>query len=196
MVHSVNLFRFSQIVVYLSFLSFQFGLSQTFNLNNETSFMEIHGTSSLHDWHVDAQEQSGYVRLVNEEEVSIKALSFSVIAESLKSGKSGMDKNTYKALNTKEYNTIVFELERVKNAKKIATDKYLVSAIGDMTIAGVTKSVSLDFNLHLKGRAILIDGETTMLMTDYGISPPKALLGTIKTGDEIKIIYKTIFNRE
>ena len=34
-----------------------------------------------------------------------------------------------------------------------------------------------------------------MKMTDYGIEPPKALLGTIKTGDDIKIIFKTVFQK-
>jgi hypothetical protein len=32
-----------------------------------------------------------------------------------------------------------------------------------------------------------------MLMTDFGIDPPKALLGTIKTGDEIEVKFKSIF---
>ena len=44
-----------------------------------------------------------------------------------------------------------------------------------------------------KYAGIVIEGEKSILMTDYGIKPPKALLGTIKTGNKINIIFKIDF---
>lgn len=168
--------------------------AQTYTLNNDSSFLEVHGTSSLHDWHVAAENQMGELEVSTADGLTISKLNFSVESESLKSGKSGMDKNTYKALESGSYNTIDFNMSSVDKVIKIADNSYDVSVTGNLTIAGVTKSKPLELKIKINGNTILIDGEKTMLMTDFGIDPPKALFGTIKTGDEIKIIFKTVFN--
>lgn len=175
-------------------LCFQTASAQTYTLNNDTSFLEVHGTSSLHDWHVDAEKQMGKLEVSKADGFTISSLNFSVESESLKSGKSGMDKNAYKALKSDDYKTIDFKLSSIETMNKITDNSYKVSALGNMTIAGATKLVPIELNIKLDGNNVLIDGEKTMLMTDFGIDPPRALLGTIKTGDEIKIIFKTAFN--
>jgi hypothetical protein len=40
---------------------------------------------------------------------------------------------------------------------------------------------------------LAFEGSQTIKMTDYGITPPTALFGTLKTGDEITITFKTNF---
>jgi hypothetical protein len=168
--------------------------AQSYELNNDTSFLEVHGTSSLHDWHVDAQKQMGAAEISSLPEMNIDALSFSVVSESLKSGKSGMDKNTYKALKTDSYKTIDFELTKVEEIQKTGENLFKVSAQGKMTITGVTKTVPIVFTIKSQEGVLLVDGEKTMKMTDFGIDPPTALFGTIKTGDEIKVIFKAVYN--
>ena len=37
-------------------------------------------------------------------------------------------------------------------------------------------------------------GVQTIKMTDYGVTPPVALFGTLTTGDEITINFKTNFS--
>ena len=180
-------------ILFSSLFTVQSVTAQTYSLNNNTSFLEVHGTSSLHDWHVDAEEQSGKIVITNTEDIEIKSLSFSVKAESLKSGKSSMDNNTYKALNTDDYKTIDFKLNSVKQVEKVIENSFKVSVLGNMTISGVTKTISLELTLKLDGTKVLIEGEKSILMTDYGIDPPKALLGTIKTGNKINIIFKSVF---
>lgn len=180
-------------ILFSSSFAVQSVTAQTYSLNNNTSFLEVHGTSSLHDWHVDAEEQSGKIEITNTEDLEIKSLSFSVKAESLKSGKSSMDNNTYKALNTDDYKTIDFKLNSVKQVEKVKENSFKVSVLGNMTISGVTKTITLELTIKLDGTKVLIEGEKSILMTDYGIDPPKALLGTIKTGNKINIIFKSVF---
>ncbi|MCA0132289.1 YceI family protein [Winogradskyella alexanderae] len=185
--------RLLRFIIYSILFSFQFLLSQTYNLNNDTSFLEVHGTSSLHDWHVDAQSQYGDANISFENVLEIKTLNFSVISESLKSGKSGMDKNTYKALKTDSYNKIDFNLKSVEATKRINENHYKIYALGDLTICGVTKSVPIEFSMRVEDNQLLIEGEKPLLMTDYGIEPPKALFGTIKTGNEINVVFKAVY---
>lgn len=169
--------------------------SQEFNLNNETSQLIVSGTSSLHDWHVDAEQQKGKIVLELSKQLKIEKLTLEVTSRSLKSGKGSMDKNTYKALKTDEFKSITFKLTDVKEATALENDNYKIKASGNLTVAGVTKNISLDFNLHVTSNKVTLKGEKTFKMTDYGIDPPKALLGTITTGDEIIIKFNTVLNK-
>lgn len=192
---SRNFARLSKIL----FLSIIFFVSkmeaQEFTLNNEASQLIVYGTSNLHDWDVKAEKQSGKLVIGQTDKLTISALKVVVIAESLKSGKGGMDKNTYKALNTDKYKTISFELKDVKSISESGNGTYNISSTGDLTIAGVTKRIGLDFILELKPNQAILKGKTILKMTTYGVTPPKALLGTITTGDEITIEFNSILKR-
>ncbi|MDG4716270.1 YceI family protein [Winogradskyella marincola] len=186
-------------ILYLLFFvstlfSFQQLVSQNYTLS-KSSVLSVEGTSSLHDWELNAEEQSGNLNVSNSEEFTINKLDFSVKAESLKSGKSAMDKKTFKALNTDKHKKITFLMSSVSQLEKISESHFKATVKGKLTISGTTKSVSLSFNLKIDGDKIYLNGEKSLKMTDYGVEPPKALLGTIKTGDEIKIIFKSVFNK-
>lgn len=189
----LNAIFFIGIVSSLFFCQVSF--SQSYTLNKTASNLEVHGTSSLHDWIVDAEQQSGTIDISKAEDLKINKLSFSVIAESLKSGKSGMDKNTYKALNTKKHKSIDFNLSSIKNVKAVTDNHYMVTAVGDLKISGATKSISMDLDVKFTDSNVSIEGKKDLLMTDFGIDPPKALLGTIKTGNEISIVFKSVFQK-
>ena len=195
MKHSIKFPVFFLAVFISSLFSFQVALSQNYLLNNSSSVLEVNGTSSLHDWTLETEKQSGKVVLSNTETLEISIIDFSVEAESLKSGKSSMDKNTYKALKTDDHKTMDFSLSTVKQVKKISDNSFKVFTTGKMTIAGVTKTISLDMTVKLEGNKLLLEGEKSFKMTDFGVDPPTALLGTIKTGNEITIVFKTVFDK-
>ena len=184
-----------------SFLSFLFLLtfinqsySQEFNVNNDASEIKVYGTSSLHDWHVDAEQQKGQIVLDLSNQLKIEKLTLDVTAESLKSGKGSMDKNTYKALKTNEFKSITFKFTSLKEAKSLSNGNYKVTTSGDLTVAGVTKKITLEFNLNVASNKVTLKGEKTFNMSDYGIDPPKALFGTITTGDAVTIKFNTVLN--
>src|SRR5690606_1931261 len=175
-------------VMVMFFLMTYSAVSQEYVLNNSNSKLSVAGTSSLHDWEIVANDIKGSVTL-NQPEVTVKNLKIEVVSESLKSGKNGMDKNTYKALKTKEFKTIVFEFLEVKDFVKQTDGKYKVSVVGNLKVAGVTKKTTVNFIMTVKDNTVNLTGEKTFKMTDHKIDPPKALLGTITTGDEITIKF-------
>lgn len=182
---------FVLIMLISSFSLFTFG--QNYKLLNDVSFIEVSGTSTLHDWHVDGEEQSGFIKIEKGEKLTINELVFTVKAESLKSGKSSMDKNTYKALKTDKYKDITFTYVKSNSSVKKDDNRYINSVTGNITVSGVTKSFNLILEIIFDGDLLKINGKKDVLMTDFNIDPPKALLGTIKTGNEITITYKSVF---
>lgn len=182
-------------IVSLFFLT-TIAFSQQSNVILNESKLFVYGTSNVHDWHVEATKMEG----IGEFEITennlqkIKNLTFTVPSESLKSGKGGMDTNTYKALKTNTYKNIHFKLVHVTNITKNTDNTFLVETVGDLTICGVTKRINQVFNVKMIGNKIVLKGKQKLDMTLFGVEPPKALLGTIKTGKlvtiEFNITYK------
>lgn len=184
-------------ILWITFALVPFALSaQNYKLNSGEGEVMVTGTSTLHDWEEVAEQKSGSITLDNTGDLpKINTLKFTVEAESLKSGKGAMDKNTYKALETKKHKQIVFELKSVKSISPVtsATNKYKVVATGNLTIAGSTNTIDLPFNLTLNNGTVLLEGKKALKMTDFNVDPPKALLGTITTGDDIEVHYNTVW---
>ena len=111
----------------------------------------------------------------------------------MKSGKRGMDKNTYKALKTDTHKSIRYNLVDVVSIEKIDATTFKVQCNGELTIAGTTKTALIDFLLTTMDNTCSVTGSCSVKMTSFGVEPPKALLGTIKTGDEVTIKFNTSF---
>lgn len=179
------------LLTLVTFLSFSIQIfSQSYKVSNVSSDLKVYGTSSLHDWHVDAEDVKGSLQIeVSEEALSIKKLNVEIISESLKSGKKSMDKNTYKALETDKYSSIKFNYLSTKSITKVSDNTYSVEAYGNLTITGNTQKILLKFKLKTEDNKVSIVGEKSIKMTSYGVEPPTALLGTIKTGDDLTIKF-------
>ncbi|CAM3782229.1 YceI family protein [Flavobacterium cucumis] len=160
------------------------------------SNLKVLGTSNLHDWEINAKAMSGKASLAIEANdlKAIKNLDFSVEVEQLKSGKSGMDNNTFKALNSKTYKTINFKLVSVTKISEKSENNFTIETQGDLTISGVTKRINQTFAVKLVGKKAVFSGKTKIDMTVYGVKPPTALMGTIKTGKDVTVDYKVTYN--
>lgn len=162
--------------------------TQKYTINPQQSSLEIVGTSSIHDWEIKAKSFSGTAAISEENGLTIDQLGFDVKVAHLKSDYTAMDKNTRKALNAEKYPTIHYELLKVINSKNDGKN-YTLLTKGKLTIAGKTKEVEMTVKAVKESSKAKFSGKLTFDMTDFGVDPPTAVMGTIKTGNQITIKF-------
>ena len=179
----------------LVFFFTQLITAQTFTVEKTNSTIKVDGSSNVHDWTIISESFQGSLTasFENGKLVRLETLEFSVPAENLKSGKGGMDKNTYKALNTKTHKNIIYKLEKVKTLDCNAAGQCKISTSGYLTIAGTRKPVDVIFEAKVSADKIILTGSKEIKMTDYKVDPPTAMLGAITTGDAVTVSLKATF---
>ena len=157
----------------------------------------IDGTSNLHSWDEKVETVSGKGIINWSSDKSFTLQSFNIVMQvnSIKSDEgSTMNNKTYKALKSDQFPTITFSLTQPVVPITSNADPYSVVAKGNLTIAGVTKTVDIQLKISMPGKGTMqFEGAQTIKMTDYGVTPPVALFGALVTGGEITIRFKTDF---
>ena len=117
----------------------------------------------------------------------VDAFEVAVPAASLLSDKDGLNKNMHKALLADKHKDITFRLARIEAGASGA-----LKAIGTLSIAGKTCEMAFDVTTERQASAVKVTGKADLLMTDYGITPPKAMLGMLKTHPKVVITFEAL----
>ena len=154
--------------------------------------MTISGTSSLHDWESDATKMSGSATITMDAG-KIKGISWMQISIPVKAITSThgsiMDGKTHDALKADANPDIIFKLKSISTISA-GSQNYTISAKGTLSMAGQTREISLTVTAQTDSSgAITFKGTKALKMSDFGISPPTAMLGTLKTGDDITLDF-------
>ena len=183
--------RIFSVITLLLFVFVGAAQSQQLTINKNDSQLTVFGTSNIHDWEIIAESMSGSLTpiWVDNKLKSLEKLTFKIPVESLKSGKSGMDKNTYVALKSDKYPNIKFNLQ---STKITGND---ITVTGTLEIAGTKKTVTFPVKYSVSGGNIVISGSYKMKMTDYKVEPPTALFGSITTGNDLTIKFNIQFKK-
>lgn len=187
-------FRIFSALLILAAIAIPVSGQQSVRLLPDQSEINIKGTSNLHDWEENVENFKVNLNLkFQENEVkSIDHVHVTMQSGSIVSENNIMTNKTHDALNVKKYPEIEFKLVSVD---QLASDegKFSGTLVGDITIAGVTKRISLGFSGLHSGNKITIKGSKELKMNDFKIQPPTALMGTLKTGQEITISFSLNF---
>ncbi|MAL60309.1 MAG: hypothetical protein CMC14_09690 [Flavobacteriaceae bacterium] len=161
-----------------------------YKVDSGNSNFTIKGTSSLHDWEMVSESFSGSLELnTTPQTLAIQSIKVFVDVKTLKSGKRIMDNKCYDALKYEEHPTIKYQFEKLSALSESGSGTYKAILHGTLSIAGVSKKVSIHVNISQTNKTLIIKGELPLKMTDFGVEPPTALLGTLKTGDPITIDF-------
>ena len=189
---------YSNLIMLATVLLFSLGVqAQSYKLNNKASNIVIEGTSNIHDWEIAVGEMSGEIRAVfeNGKLIKLESLNITIPGKSLKSGKGGMDKNTYKALDTDKNPNITYKLETVEKIDYTSDKKCLITTLGKLNISGSSKPVKIVFEAKVSEGKMEFTGNKDLNMNDFGVEPPTAMFGTITTGEKVNVKFQTVFNK-
>ena len=168
----------------------------TASLTLSSARVSIEGTSNIHGYtasstalaiaalDVDAADEDVLGRAL--EPNAIRAFEVVIPTTSLTSPRDGVDKNMHKALKATEHPDIRFRLRSLDAAAGTAT--------GQLAIAGVEKDVILNVQVKRQAAGLAVTGTTSLMMTDYGVTPPKAMLGMLKTNPKVTITFELVLS--
>ena len=166
----------------------------------DSARVTIAGTSNIHDYtattttvrvtraRLATQTGAGFWENALKPGV-VEAFEVAIPAASLTSPKKGLDENMHKALQVKAHPDIVFRLLRLEPRSGAAD---ALRGVGVLRIAGVEREVSLDITTERRDSTLSLQGHVQLLMTDFGIKPPTAMLGMLKTDPKVTVTFETV----
>ncbi|MFW6058685.1 MAG: YceI family protein [Phycisphaeraceae bacterium] len=165
--------------------------------------LTVDGSSNIHDWSAKTQRIAGRLQLPGQWQTTDDgttrlepllaptgdaqpSLEVQIPVRSLESGKGGLDKNMYKAMDAKQHPHVRFVLKDA--APKPGASDTVWQATGDLTIAGKTRSVELELRVEsMSDDRLRIEVEKPLKMTDFDIDPPTAMLGMARAKDDVTV---------
>ena len=153
------------------------------------SLVRVEGTSTLHAWKMEGAAINGSI-----DSATPKAV-VTIPVTSIKSEHAKMDKLMAEALKAKQHPEIRYELiDATLPPNPPAT--FVMKTRGKLTIAGVTRDIDMEVQgSRTSDGRYMLTGQAPVKMTSFGIKPPVAMLGTIKTGDDVKVTFRWIVEK-
>ena len=111
-----------------------------------------------------------------------------------------MDEVTYDHLKEAQFSKIEYKLTELTltEAPKAKDAPYVFDSTGDLTVAGVTKTIKMPVTIlpvvNSKGKWLEVNGNISVKMTDFKVAPVdiNLVVGHITTGDDVKLVFKWV----
>jgi len=117
----------------------------------------------------------------------LEAFEVAIPVGTLTSRDAGLDRQMYEALKADANRDIVFRLKQLEQGPT-----GLLLAIGKVRIAGVEHEVVVPLQVQRRDETLIVRGRLPLLMTDFGITPPTAMLGILKTDPKVMVSFDVV----
>ena len=161
------------------------------------------GTSTVRDFRCDATHVDGVVELdparpsiaVADLQQSVRAVRLDIAVADLDCRNNTMNDHMRKALKAQDHPGIAYRL----TAHKIEVQENgngLATLEGELTIAGTTQPVAITAVVTPGAEGTLkVQGTKEIIMTDYGVSPPKLMMGALKVNPRVLVNFDVVLKR-
>ena len=159
------------------------------------SSLVIEGTSTVRGWTCEAQSfsvvtepRSGFEDGVLEGEPTLDAVTLTFPVKAIECGNGTMNDHMWKALKVGDHPRIQYTMSSYDIAT--AETGVEVEATGALTIAGTMRPITMAVTVtRAPSGAIRVRGEQDVRMTDFGVTPPTLMFGTLKVGDTVTVKF-------
>ena len=127
---------------------------------------------------------------------SVSAVDLSVNMKTVKSDQSQRDGQfNGRIMNTSTYPTATFKLSQPLVLSSVPSDSTVVDAraTGDLTLHGVTKTVTFDLKAQRDGADIKVNGTIPIVFADYNVNNPSG--GPANTEDHGVLEFLVVFEK-
>jgi polyisoprenoid-binding protein YceI len=125
---------------------------------------------------------------------TLTAASITVDLTTLKSDEDRRDNRVRGTLQVDQFPTATFELTDSLPLEDANASTATIDAVGDLTIHGVTKSVTVSIEAARRGDRLELVGSATFAMADFGIDPPN-IGGFVTVEDDATMEFKILLAR-
>jgi len=169
----------------------------------DQSRLWIEGVTNINTYQCTADTIAGFGRLDETERPSDTVeghgsvtIDVKIPVYELDCGKKAMNKDMYEALKAGSYPQIHYQLkeaEFIENVFEDGAEWMRIMSRGIIKVAGVEKEVNIPvLGKVLDNNRFHVKGEKELMMTEFDIQPPTALLGLIKAKNNITIKFDVI----
>lgn len=173
------------------------------------SKVQIKGTSTIHDWTMDSDKIGGSLEVdpgfpesaLKDPKAARPVVQAIMPVTAFKSYAKRMDEIMQEHMKAAEFRRIEYKLIELKPKAAEAKDgKCEFDAVGMLTIAGVTVTNTMPVVIEKSdGNRLKVSGTAPLKMTTFNVQPPAPTIAgmpTIKTGDDITIVFEWISVRK
>jgi hypothetical protein len=161
------------------------------------------GTSTIHDWEcrtsdvkLDLRRAKGHAEPPSGAAIealirgkAFDGLEVTIPVRTFRADRKGLEKNMLKALQSQLYPEIRFRMRRYTVTSAEHADTLALRVEGVLTVSGVEKDVALAARAWQGDGGEWVEGSEILKMSEFGIKPPRMMLGTLKVADRVVIHY-------
>ena len=119
---------------------------------------------------------------------AVTAVSVTIPSAQLDCDNGTMNEHMHKALNVSQHEEIRFRLSSYELTPGAGATTARLS--GTLELNGTSKEISVDANVSDAGGALKVNGTHQLLMSEYGIRPPRLMLGTLRVHDPVVVHFE------
>ena len=175
----------------------------SYTLQPEASSMRVEGTSTLHDWECPMKSMEGSFQIdpTPTDALPIADLSrvtVNVPVEQIDCDNNTMNSKLRDALQAEAYPTVIYMLESVDlQPLPDSSDAWFeAQTTGQLIIAGSRNEIEMPVKgQRMDDGRIRFVGQHAFTLSSFDIDRPSAMLGAIKTGDEVTVHFDVVVAR-
>lgn len=161
----------------------------------EGSRLWFAGTSTVRSWSCEAPRivaaidaAAGAPSAVLGGTKAVRTVELTFPVASLDCDNRTMNDHMRKALNAERHPQIVFRLSGYELTAGAATLQ------GTLAINGQSRPVTLPVALAAADGALRVTGTYALKMTDWGVEPPRLMMGTLKVGEAVTVQFDLLLH--
>jgi len=139
------------------------------------STLILEGSSNVNSWKCESST------------VEVSELGLRIPVKTIRCGNRQMERDLFRALHAESYPSIDFRFIDMTRDAEHATIH------GNLSLAGTTRPIAIDASVQPLGHGRMrMQVRLSLRMTDFHITPPKALFGMIKAKNDLVVTFDLV----